>query len=92
MVRSVLAALGLLATGPATFADRRAQMEVATRALGLLPGRDRELVQALSRGLSIEETAERMGISHAAAQRARLRAQERFRQTYELVMRRREGA
>ena len=77
------------ATGPVTFADRRAQVEVALRALDLLPARDRRLVEAVARGLSIAETAEDMGISKAAAQRARLRAQERFRQTFELAMRRR---
>ena len=77
------------ATGPTTFADRRAQMEVATRALGLLPARDRALVEAISSGLSVEETAERLGISSAAAQRARLRAKERFRSTFALAMRRR---
>ncbi len=78
-----------LATGPTTFADRRAQVEVAIRALNLLPARDRQLVEAVARGHSIDETAQQMGLSRAAAQRARLRAQERFRQTFALAMRRR---
>ncbi len=79
-------------TGPATFADRRARLEIATSALALLPARDRELVEAICRGLSIDETAERLDITAAAAQRARLRAQERFKKTYELALRRRGGA
>ena len=77
--------------GPVTFADRRAQMEVATRALDLLPARDRELLESIARGHSIKETAERLGISGGATQRAHLRAQARFRQTYELIMRQHRG-
>lgn len=64
--------------GPASFAERRDDLALAARAVAALPERDRELVEDLRKGLSVDETADRLGVSYAAAQRARLRAQERF--------------
>jgi len=71
--------------GPSTFASRREQITLAIRALGLLLPRDRELVEWSSEGLGLTEIAERMNVSYEAAGKARQRAVERFRQTFELV-------
>ena len=73
------------ATGPSTFADRREQLSLAVRALALLLPRDQELVQGSSEGLSIAELAEHLEISYDAAERARLRALDRFRKAYRLI-------
>lgn len=75
-------------TGPGTFAERRELLQVATRALASLPERDRELVQMHSDQVPLDEQAARLGISYAAAQKAGLRAQERLRKTFELLLRR----
>jgi RNA polymerase sigma factor (sigma-70 family) len=66
-------------TGPATFAGRRDLLAQATRALAALGERDADLVRHQVEGLTVEETAERLGLTYAAAQRARLRALERLR-------------
>lgn len=73
-------------TGPATIADRREQLPLATRALDLLLDRDRELVRLSCQGLSTVELAERLELSVEAASRARLRALERLRKAYRLVV------
>jgi RNA polymerase sigma factor (sigma-70 family) len=74
-------------TGPGTFAERRELLQLATRALASLPDRDRELVQMHSEQVPLDEQAERLCISYAAAQKASLRAQERLRKTFELLLR-----
>lgn len=73
--------------GPATVAERRELVVLAIQALGALMPRDRDLVRWTSEGISIEEQAQRLGISYEAAQRAVLRAQERLRATFELARR-----
>jgi len=73
-------------TGPSTFAARREQLALAARALALLLPRDRELVEALAKGLSASEHAERLGLTTAAVESARKRALERFRKTFKLVV------
>ena len=73
-------------TGPSTFASRREQVTLAARALALLLPRDRELVEGLSRGRTLEEEAARLGLTYGATQRARHRALERLRRTFELVL------
>jgi RNA polymerase sigma factor (sigma-70 family) len=78
---------GARRTGPATAADRRERLDLATRALGALPERDAELVRHVVRGVSIAESAERFGIGPEAAQRARLRAVERLRKVFALAAR-----
>ncbi len=74
--------------GPSTFAARREQIILATRALDLLLPRDRKLVVWSSEGVDIDEQAERLGLSYAAVTQARRRALERLRKSYELVSRR----
>ncbi len=73
--------------GPRTFAEQRELVALATRALGALPPRDRDLVRWESEGVDLGERAARLGISYAAAQRASLRAAERLRKAFELLSR-----
>ncbi len=75
------------ATGPATFAQRREQLVLMTRAIALLLPRDREIVRWTSDGVSLEDQALRLGVTADAAARARSRAIERLRKTFELVSR-----
>lgn len=72
-------------TSPSSFAGRREQVVLVTRALARLGGRDREIVEWSAAGASIEELAERLGIAYEAAKKARLRALERLRKLYELA-------
>ena len=74
-------------TGPATFAERRDLLVVATRALSTLPQRDRQMVQWSSEGVPLAEQAERLSITYAAAQRASSRANERLRASFHLLSR-----
>lgn len=75
-------------TGPMTHAWRREQLVVATRALAMLGERDRQLVEWASRGVPLAEQAGRLELSYDAAEQAGRRAQERFRRTFELLVRR----
>ena len=75
------------ATGPPTAAFRREQVEVAAQALAMLFPRDQDLVRWITDDVAIDEIARRLGVSHAAAKKARLRALERFRKTFEIVAR-----
>lgn len=70
------------ATGPFTFAARREQLVHAAQALASLSTRDRQLVQRSVEGVSIQGLAEGLGVSYAAAERARLRAFARLRKAY----------
>jgi RNA polymerase sigma factor (sigma-70 family) len=74
-------------TGPATFAERRDELELAYAALAALLERDQRLVRWSCEGLAIDEMAQRLEISYDAAERARLRAVERFRKAYRLARR-----
>ncbi|HVR72972.1 MAG TPA: sigma-70 family RNA polymerase sigma factor [Planctomycetota bacterium] len=74
-------------TGASTLASRKEELAIAARAVALLLPRDQELVRYFSEGLSVAETAGRIGISGDAAERARLRALDRFRKTFELLSR-----
>ena len=76
-------------TGPVTRAERSEQLDLAALAMEGLPPRDRELVRLMTRDVPIAATAERLGMSEAAAQRARLRAVERFRKIYRILERQR---
>jgi RNA polymerase sigma factor (sigma-70 family) len=73
-------------TGPSTFASRREQLALAVRALSMLLPRDRDIVTCDADGLDIAEIAERLSVSYDAAERARLRALERFRKAYRLLV------
>lgn len=72
-------------TGPSTFASRREQVALAVRALALLLPRDRDLVKWHTEGVPLDEQAARLGVSYEAAQRAALRAIERFRKAYRVI-------
>jgi RNA polymerase sigma factor (sigma-70 family) len=74
-------------TGPVTFADRRDRIARAARALAALPERDADLVRQVVNDVSVAETAERLGVTYEAAQRARLRAVERLRKLATLAER-----
>ncbi len=73
------------ATGPATFASRRELLVLSARALAVLPDRDRKLVRWAGEGVPLGVQAERLEVSYAAAQRAGLRAMERFRKAFQLI-------
>lgn len=72
-------------TGPATLAHRLEQLTLATRALALLPDRDRDLVRWSCDGLDLPTMAARLGLSTEAAGKARQRAMERLRKAHRLV-------
>ncbi|MAG56195.1 MAG: hypothetical protein CMJ83_07895 [Planctomycetes bacterium] len=76
-------------TGPVTFADRRDRLRLAVQAIAVLPERDREIVQWMAEDVDIKEMAERLAITYDAAQRARHRSLERFRQAYAVLEQRR---
>lgn len=71
--------------GPATRAERSERIRRAEEALSLLLPRDAEYVRGIADGRTIEEDAMRAGVGYAAAQRARLRALERFRKAFGLL-------
>lgn len=73
--------------GPSTFASLREDVERATLALGLLLERDRRILLLASRGLVAREIAEELGIGAEAAERARGRALDRFRQAWRVTLR-----
>ena len=78
-------------TGPSTFADRREQVVLLTQALSVLPERDRRLVELASAELSNEDIGLELGLSAAAAAKAKSRALERLRKAHELAVRARHG-
>lgn len=71
--------------GPSTFAFRREQLVMITKAIELLLPRDREIVTWASHGLTVTEMAARIGTSVEAAEKARTRALERLRKSFQLV-------
>ncbi|MCC6427715.1 MAG: hypothetical protein IT435_12955 [Phycisphaerales bacterium] len=75
------------AAGPATFAFRKEQLVMATRALAMLLPRDRDIVTWLSEGLGIDEISARLGIARDAAEKARTRALDRLRKTFAILAR-----
>jgi DNA-directed RNA polymerase specialized sigma24 family protein len=77
------------ATGPITYASRKEQLHLATLAMDGLPPRDRELVRLMTASEDIEEIAARLDLSRTAAQRARLRAMERFQKIVAIMERQR---
>ena len=74
-------------TGPATFADRREMLELASKSLSMMLERDRELVRRVSLGDDISDLAKYLNSSYSAAEIAKRRALERFRKTFELLLR-----
>lgn len=72
-------------TGPGTLAGRREQLALATKVVALLGERDQSLINWMSQDVPLEEVAKRLDLSYEAAKRARLRAIDRFRTTFELL-------
>ena len=73
--------------GPMTWAEARDQHAFAVRAINALLPRDQQIVEWLREGRSDADLAESLGVTAEAAARARLRAIERFRRAYELLVR-----
>ena len=71
--------------GPLTRADRADRLRLAEEALTMLLPRDADLVRGQADGLTIEDEAERLEISYAAAQKARERALDRYRKAFVLL-------
>lgn len=75
-------------TGPITFALRREFFAVAMDAAETLGERDRKIV-ALGRDATVDDVATELEISLSAAQRAKLRALERFETSFRVLARER---
>lgn len=75
--------------GPRTRAERKDDLDLANQALAMMLPRDREILLAASRDESDAEIAAALGIQVEAAGRARLRALDRFRRTFEVLVSRR---
>jgi RNA polymerase sigma factor (sigma-70 family) len=73
-------------TGPGTAASRKEQIALAARALALLLPRDAQLVKWTADDLPLAEQAKELGISYDAAEKARHRALERYRQAFALLV------
>lgn len=76
-----------MGSGPATFAMRRELVEIASRTIACLLPRDQQVIRATCRGDSIADIAKELGIAYDAAEKAKARAFERFKKTFELVSR-----
>lgn len=70
---------------PSMLAARREQLTLVVRVLASLPARDRDLVRWASQAVPLAEQATRLGMEYGAAQRAGLRALDRFRKTFRLA-------
>lgn len=73
-------------TGPLTFAERREQIQIATKVLSTLGERDQQIIGFLSAGQSIQEVADLLDIEYDAAEIARRRALDRFRKNYAKIV------
>ncbi len=73
-------------TGPLTFAARREQLALAAKVIAVLSDRDRALLRSLGDGTPLEEMSVRLGITYETAKKARQRALDRFRITYDLLL------
>ncbi|MBL9149285.1 MAG: hypothetical protein JNM94_11380 [Phycisphaerae bacterium] len=73
--------------GPRTFAQRREDLALVTKALDLLLPRDRDLVVWASQGVALAEQAERLGLTIDATRKAATRATERLRDVVEVIRR-----
>jgi len=71
--------------GPATRAGDSDELLRAEKALGLLLPRDAEMVRAHADGSTLEDEALRLEITYAAAQKARLRALQRYRKAFAVL-------
>jgi DNA-directed RNA polymerase specialized sigma24 family protein len=85
VLRLTLSGLAASQAGPATFAFRREQILLATKALAALLPRDRDLVTWAAAGLTAPDMAARLGLSEDAADKARERALARLRKAFLLL-------
>lgn len=76
------------AVGPRTFAQRREELALVTKAIDLLLPRDRDLVLWAAEEVPIAEQAARLGVAPEAARKASERAMERLRTIAERILRR----
>ncbi len=76
------------ALGPRTFAQRREELALVTKAIDLLLPRDRDLVLWAAEEVPIAEQASRLGVAPEAARKASERALARLRTIAERVLRR----
>lgn len=72
-------------SGPSTFAARREQIVLATKALDLLLERDQKLVRWSAEGVDLDEQARLLGLTYTAVSQAKKRALDRFRKAFTLV-------
>lgn len=75
------------ASGPSTFANRREQIVLITKAMAMLLPRDRDVVAWSATGVDVDQTAAWLGVSRDAAEKCRTRALERLRKTFILLTR-----
>lgn len=73
-------------TGPSSFAARREHLQFITRATGLLLGRDQDLVRWTAQGVTLQDVAQRLGITENAAGRARTRAMVRLKKIFLMLV------
>ncbi|HGY91590.1 MAG TPA: hypothetical protein ENK43_10510 [Planctomycetes bacterium] len=73
-------------TGPATWAARRETLVLAMKALSLLPEKDRALILAKVAGEGQAECRSRFGLSEEAMRKACMRAEERLRKTFRILL------
>lgn len=85
VLRLTLSGLAASQVGPATFAFRREQILLATKALAALLPRDRDLVTWTAAGLKAPDLAARLNLSEDAAEKARERALARLRKAFLLL-------
>ncbi len=71
--------------GPRTFAQRREEIAAVTKAMALLPERDRELIGWSAEGVTYDEAAGRLGTTPEAVRKATTRAIERLRKALAIV-------
>jgi len=72
-------------TSPSSFAGRREQIVLITRALNSMRERDKQMLQRWASGATIEQMAGEFELTYDAAKRARLRAMERLQKLHRLM-------
>ncbi|CAG1007558.1 hypothetical protein PHYC_03448 [Phycisphaerales bacterium] len=75
------------ASGPSTFANRREQIVLITKAMAMLLPRDRDVVAWSSAGVDLDQIATWLGVTRDAAEKCRTRAMERLRKAFILLTR-----
>jgi len=73
--------------GPSTFANRREQLVLVTRAMAMLLPRDRDLVSWSASGIELAQIATWLDLTPEGADQARRRALDRLRKAFVLASR-----